>query len=263
MENTDFAAVQFGAAEDPPEGVEDVIGIVVLEKIEVGKGRAHMVQHGFHLSGRGRQPVGGRHLASPGGDPVDLVETDIDRLGQVQRGQFAGGRDGDEMVAAVELLVGQSLVLAAEKQAATAIGIARRYPFGRLIGSHEGLPVALAETPGGAEQQIEIGHGAIQIRENQGLFEDMTGLHRHQPRRFAEMVGKGGDQAQFVAAEVQHGPADRADIQGALGFDQDYGESFLAHRRILGMPNFKSITSLWGNILNGFRKVPQPTRRWR
>ena len=48
-EDTDFTTVQFGSPEDAPEGMEDMIGVTVFEKIEVKEGRTHMLKHPFHF----------------------------------------------------------------------------------------------------------------------------------------------------------------------------------------------------------------------
>ena len=62
------------------------------------------------------------------------------------------------------------------------------------------------------------------------LFENMPGLDRHQLRRFTEVIGAGINEPQASAAKVLHGPADRADIKGSLGFDQDYSHFSRNHQ---------------------------------
>ena len=48
-EDTYFTTVQFGSPEDAPEGMEDMVGVIVFEKVKLQEGRTHMLNHSFHL----------------------------------------------------------------------------------------------------------------------------------------------------------------------------------------------------------------------
>jgi hypothetical protein len=72
----------------------------------------------------------------------------------------------------------------------------------------------------------------------------MPGLDRHQLRRFTEVIGAGINEAQVSAAKVLHSPADRANIQGSLGFNQDYGHFARNHQFGLSSAFFTQIKDI-------------------
>ena len=111
-----LALVEPGAEECLAQRPDDVVVLPRLEELDGGERPHPVVEHQFLLGQRRwlrrAARLLERHLVTARGGPY-LVAHHGDRLCQVERGVARVGRDGDEGVAGVELLVGEAVILTA------------------------------------------------------------------------------------------------------------------------------------------------------
>jgi hypothetical protein len=90
------------------------------------------------------------------------------------------------------------------------------------------LPV-FAGPAGSAQAETAVGQGVGQGGEHPGPFEQIPGVDRHVARLFAEMISPGFDQPQIGETEVHHHPADGADVERSLGFNENDADGLAFH----------------------------------
>ncbi len=146
-----------------------------------------------------------------------LVGVEQHRLRQVDRRLLGRGRNSRQVVAAVDLLVGQPAALVAEDDRRRALrGALDRLPrelFGREPALAAHLARARPDHPGA------VGDRLVEARNDLRLVEQLLGVHRH-PARRAEVQGARVDDGPVAEAEVLQRPRRRPEVLGVARAQQ-------------------------------------------
>jgi len=169
--------------------------------------------------------AGARSGARADGDSSDAI------LRQIERRIFGCGRDGDQAITELELVVGQPVVFAAEDDR-DFIGAGNSVEFRRRGAQRMGAAAIAAAAAGGADRDRAIRQRGRQIGIDRRTGQNVIGMHRHRGR-LAIVQGAGRDQAKIVEAHVLERSRRGTDIARRLRPEQDEGEFLPRSHRLI------------------------------